>query len=297
MNGCDSWYLDSGCSNHMTGDKNLFINLNESERREVRTRDEKRLEVLGCGDVNIRIKGHEKRIPNVFYVVGLKHNLLSVGQLVQKGYDVRFNDKGCTLNDPSGCYIGTVKMTGNKMFPLNLKHDIIPRVCNMMTQDTSTLWHRRYGHLNFETLYDMGVNETVNGLPKVTKSQYTCKGCIFGKHARKPFSKQATWRANKPLQLLHSDICGPMRTQSIGGCRYFITFIDDFSRKTWVYFMKFKSEALSYFKTFKRLVENQVDYKIKGIRIDRGGEYCGHEFQNFPKENGIHHQLTTSYTP
>ncbi|XP_022007712.1 uncharacterized protein LOC110906973 [Helianthus annuus] len=122
----DCWYLDSGCNNHMTGDKNLFIKLNESERREVRTGDDKWLEVLGCGDLNIRIKGHEKRVPNVFYVEGLKHNLLSVGQLVQKGYDVRFNDEGCTINDPSGFCIGTVKMTGNKMFPLNLKHDITP---------------------------------------------------------------------------------------------------------------------------------------------------------------------------
>uniref|UniRef100_A0A251S6V1 Putative zinc finger, CCHC-type, Ribonuclease H-like domain, GAG-pre-integrase domain protein n=1 Tax=Helianthus annuus TaxID=4232 RepID=A0A251S6V1_HELAN len=293
----DCWYLDSGCSNHMTGNRNLFVNLDESEQREVRTGDDKKLEVLGCGEVNVRIKGQEKKIPNVFYVNGLKHNLLSVGQLVQKGYDVRFNKEGCTIHDSSGHCMGTIKMTGNKMFPLNLKHDIVPRVCNMTTQDNSVLWHRRYGHVNFETLHDMGINETVSGLPKIDKSSHICEGCIFGKHARKPFSKKAVWRASEPLQLIHSDICGPMKTQSIGGCRYFITFIDDFSRKTWVYFLKFKSQALSYFRNFKRLAENQVGYKIKSMRTDRGGEYCGHEFQNFLKENGIHHQLTTSYTP
>ncbi|XP_022004485.1 uncharacterized protein LOC110902055 [Helianthus annuus] len=110
----DCWYLDSGCSNHMTGNKSLFINLNESDRREVKTGDDKRLEVLGCGEVKIRIKGQEKKIPNVFYVDGLKHNLLSVGQLVQKGYDVRFNDKGCTINDSSGYCMGTIKMTGTR---------------------------------------------------------------------------------------------------------------------------------------------------------------------------------------
>uniref|UniRef100_A0A251TCA0 Putative copia protein n=1 Tax=Helianthus annuus TaxID=4232 RepID=A0A251TCA0_HELAN len=293
----DCWYLDSGCSNHMTGNKDLFINLNDSERREVRTGDDKRLEVLGCGDVNVKIKGYEKRIPNVFYVAGLKHNLLSVGQLVQKGYDVCFNDKGCVIHDSSGRCIGVVKMTGNKMYPLNLNHDVVPRVCNMTTQDNSTLWHRRYGHLNLETLHDMGKNGIVNGLPKINKSEHVCEGCVFGKHARKPFSKKAKWRASEPLQLVHSDICGPMNTPSIGGCKYFITFIDDFSRKTWVYFLKLKSDALRYFKNFKQQVENQIECKIKGIRTDRGGEYCGHEFQNFLKNNGIHHQLTTSYTP
>ncbi|XP_022003035.1 uncharacterized protein LOC110900455 [Helianthus annuus] len=123
----DCWYLDSGCSNHMTGDKNLFITLNDSERREVRTGDDKRLEVLGCGDVLIKVKGIERWVPNVFYVEGLKHNLLSIGQLIQKGYDVRFNNQECTIKDSLGSHIGTVRMTGNKMFPLNMKQDLTPR--------------------------------------------------------------------------------------------------------------------------------------------------------------------------
>ncbi|XP_022007173.1 uncharacterized protein LOC110906331 [Helianthus annuus] len=93
----DCWYLDSGCNNHMTGDKNLFISLNESERREVRTGDDKRLDVLGCGDVIIKVKGVGRRVQNVFYVEGLKHNLLSIGQLVQKGYEVRFSDQDARL--------------------------------------------------------------------------------------------------------------------------------------------------------------------------------------------------------
>ncbi|KAJ0705152.1 putative RNA-directed DNA polymerase [Helianthus annuus] len=295
----DCWYLDSGCSNHMTGNKRLFINLNESEKREVRTRDNKRLDVLGSGDVAIKVRGVEKRVPNVFYVEGLKHNLSSVGQLVQKGYEVNFLNHECVIKDPTGKHMGTVKMTGNKMFPLNLNYDVTPRVCNVMPQDISVLWHRRHGHINFETLHNMGERGVVKGLPKTTSKspQSVCEGCLFGKHARKSFPKQTTWHATKPLQLVHLDICGPMRTLSIGGCRYFITFIDDFSRKTWVYFLKLKSDALTQFKIFKRLVENQAYFKIKAIRTNRGGEYYSHEFQNFLKENGIRHQLTTSYTP
>ncbi|MFS7946994.1 putative RNA-directed DNA polymerase [Helianthus anomalus] len=74
-----------------------------------------------------------------------------------------------------------------------------------------------------------------------------------------------------------------MRTMSIGGCKYFITFIDDFSRKTWVYFLKLKSEALTYFKLFKKMVENQANYTLKTLRTDRGGEYCSNDFQTFFK--------------
>ncbi|KAJ0795409.1 putative RNA-directed DNA polymerase [Helianthus annuus] len=282
----------------MTGNRSLFITLDDSERREVRTGDNKKLEVLGCGDVSIKVKGIEKKVPNVFYVEGLKHNLLSVGQLIQKGYEVKFSNQECIIKDSKGTCIGTVRMTGNKMFPLNLKNDVTPRVCSMIIQDTSVLWHRRYGHINFETLHNMGRNNVVKGLPKISKTSHDlCEGCLFGKHTRKPFPKKSKWRASQPLQLIHSDICGHMRTNSIGGCRYFITFIDDFSRKAWVYFIKLKSEALVKFKEFKKLVENQVDYKVKCIRTDRGGEYCSHEFQRFLKENGIHHQLTTSYTP
>ncbi|XP_035836117.1 uncharacterized protein LOC118484222 [Helianthus annuus] len=109
----DCWYLDSGCSNHMTGNKRLFITLDETERREVRTGDDKKLEVLGCGDVSIKVKGLNKKVPNVFYVQGLKHNLLSVGQLVQKGYEVKFADQECTIKDPTGSSISSVRMTGS----------------------------------------------------------------------------------------------------------------------------------------------------------------------------------------
>ncbi|KAJ0456159.1 putative RNA-directed DNA polymerase [Helianthus annuus] len=93
----DCWYLDSGCSNHMTGNKNLFVKLDESVKKEVRTGDDKRLEVLGCGEVSLKIKEQVRKIPSVFYVKGLKHNLLSIGQLLQKGYAVHFKKDRCII--------------------------------------------------------------------------------------------------------------------------------------------------------------------------------------------------------
>ncbi|KAJ0586507.1 putative RNA-directed DNA polymerase [Helianthus annuus] len=292
----DCWYLDSGCSNHMTGNNGMFVKLDESLQKEVRTGDDKRLEVQGIGEVMISIKGQNKKVKNVFYVKGLKHNLLSVGQLLQKGYKVEFLKEQCIIKDMNNRVIGVIKMTNNKMFPLNPDNDI-SLALSMTSTDTSTLWHERFGHVNFDTLVEMGNKELVRGIPKITKNLNICEGCISGKHARKPFPKKSMWQTDTPLQIVHSDICGPMKTESIGGCRYFITFIDDFTRKTWVYFLKLKSEALSYFKQFRALVENQSDHKIKTLRSDRGGEYCSKVFQEYLGTNGIYHQLTNSYTP
>ncbi|XP_022041412.1 uncharacterized protein LOC110943991 [Helianthus annuus] len=147
----DCWYLDSGCSNHMTGNKGLFVKLDESLQKEVRTGDDKRLEVQGIGEVMISIKGQKKKVQNVFYVKGLKHNLLSVGQLLQKGYKVEFMKERCTIKDTNDRTIGIIKMTNNKMFPLNPENDI-SLALSMTTTDCSTLWHERFGHVNYDTL-------------------------------------------------------------------------------------------------------------------------------------------------
>ncbi|CAL9028826.1 unnamed protein product [Prunus brigantina] len=111
------------------------------------------------------------------------------------------------------------------------------------------------------------------------------------------FSSGKAVRAQSILEMVHSDLCGPINPISNGNKKYFISFTDDFSRKTWVYFLQEKSEAFEAFKSFKALVENESEKKIKTLRTDRGGEYCSKEFDAFCKEKGIKRQLTTAYTP
>lgn len=96
---------------------------------------------------------------------------------------------------------------------------------------------------------------------------------MLGKHSRKPFPKQYVLRAVRPLELVQSDICGPTKPPSLGKSCYFILFIDDYSRKTWVYFLRNKSEAFDTFRKFKAVVEKESGYEIKALRTDRGGEY------------------------
>jgi transposase InsO family protein len=126
----------------------------------------------------------------------------------------------------------------------------------------------------------------------IEKPERICEGCIFDKQHRESFPVGKSYREKSPLEIVHLDIFGTMQTPSIGGSTYFLTFIDDFSRKTWIYFLKHKSDALGYFQQFKSLVEKHSGYYIKCLRTDRGGEYISREFQNFCKFHGIYKKFT-----
>ena len=106
----------------------------------------------------------------------------------------------------------------------------------------------------------------------------------------------AEHRGRDLLELVHSDVCGPITPSFIGGNRFYVTFVDDFSRKTWVYLLKHKSEVFGYFKTWKWKVEKQSGKKIKCLRTDRGGEYLSREYKAFLEKEGIDHQVTMAGT-
>ena len=134
-------------------------------------------------------------------------------------------------------------------------------------------------------------------LPYLKENNESCEGCLLDKQHRLPFSTDKAWRAKDLLELIHTDVCGPMRTPSHHNNRDFILFIDDFSRMTWVYFLKAKSEVFGIFKKFKALVEKQSGKQIKVLRSDRGKEYTSREFDKFCEDEGIERQLTITYTP
>eukprot|EP00253_Pinus_taeda_P018864 PITA_18864 len=305
----DIWFLDSGCSNHMTGNIALFSALDQSVKSQVTLGTDSKISVMGKGEVKIFTKkGEKKTIADVYYVPRMRCNLLSIGQLVHKGYNVFFKNDVCTIMDiaPSKQCIAEVKMTRNRMFPLriraNLKNkEVIAAVTQEALQsvpkDENWLWHLRFGHLNFGGLNLLRKKGMVRGLPLIEKPNNLCEGCILGKQHRESFPSGRNIRAKAPLEIFHSDVCGPMKTPSLAGSQYFLTFIDDFTRKTWVYFLKNKSEVFEKFRNFKTLVENQSGLHIKVLRTDRGGEYISKEFLRFCRENGIQKQFIARYTP
>ncbi|CAL8095191.1 unnamed protein product [Prunus armeniaca] len=179
------------------------------------------------------------------------------------------------------------------MFPLHIQSDG-PKCFSAKVNDPAWLWHLRYDHLNFRGLKMLHDKEMVTGLPQIT---CPTEVCVVGKQHRETFPKGKAWRARRPLELVHSDICGPITPASNAEKRYFITFIDDCSRKTWVYFLQEKSEALNSFKHFKVAAENEIEKTIKVFQTNCGGEYNSKAFENLCAIHGVHRQLTTAYTP
>ena len=137
----------------------------------------------------------------------------------------------------------------------------------------------------------------VRGLPFINHPEQLCESCVLGKQSRRSFPKEASYRSRKPLQLIHADVCGPITPTSFGKNRYFLTFIDDFSRKTWVYFLKEKSEVFMVFKKFKAYIEKQSGLPSKALRSDRGGEFTSKAFEVFCEKHGVRRHLTAPYSP
>lgn len=123
-----------------------------------------------------------------------------------------------------------------------------------------------------------------------------CEACVEGKLSRKPHKPVGEIRSKRKLQLVHSDVCGPMQTESIGGSKYFVTFIDDYSRCCKVYFMKQKSKVICKFKEFEKTFSNECGQKVTKLRMDNGGEYTSEEFQEYLKVQCIHHETTVPHT-
>lgn len=274
------WFVDSGCSNHMSGMKTLFKELDECKKSEVRIGDNKLMRVDGKGTISIKTtSGNVKILNDVQYVPNLAHNLLSVGQLLDSGYSVVFDNGVCSIHDKkSGGLVVSIPMAQNKMFPLNVSN---VQNCALVAKfDDTKLWHLRYGHLNEKCLKLLTRKNMVVGLPNLGDLPF-CEGCVYGKHSRNSFPVNNSYRASGCLDIVHADLCGPMSMESTGGSKYFLLFTDDFSRLSWVYFLKSKSETFDYFKKFKVLVENESGYSIKVLRTDRGGEFTSNAFNSY----------------
>jgi hypothetical protein len=165
------------------------------------------------------------------------------------------------------------------------------------SNDIIRLCHEIFGHLNYNYLHQLSKENMVEGLPTIKFTSGVCQGCILGKHPEKKFDKGKAQRASSPLGWIHSDIMVPFPQPSISKARYVLTFIDDFSRFTWVFFLKLKSEVFECLIEFKALAENESGCNIKILRTDNGGEYFNKYVQQLCIDAGIQLQHTVPYTP
>ncbi|KAD1826795.1 hypothetical protein E3N88_42252 [Mikania micrantha] len=290
----DIWYLDNGASNHMTGCKDLFAELEEKVTGQVRFGNGSKVQIRGKGTLLFDSKnGDQFVLPNVYYIPALHNNIMSLGQMTEDGYDVRMTKDYLKVHDVKGRLIMKVYRSPNRLY----KQLLIPgkpACLTMKLEEESWLWHARMGHANFIVLENMARKGYVTGMPC---PKQTCEDCLVAKQTRRSFPKESEWRANEPLKLIHANLCGPITPQTKGGNRYFLLLVDDYSRYMWVYLLKSKDEAFTKFKQFKIQVEKETSYAINMLRTDRGGEFNSQKFNEFCQEEGIRRQFSAPHTP
>ncbi|KAI3665587.1 hypothetical protein L6452_44214 [Arctium lappa] len=290
------WYLDSGCSKHMTGQKALLSNYTEKFSGNVRFGNDQLSPILGYGD----IIQDNLTISKVSYVEGLGHNLFSIGKFCDKGLEVNFKSKSCSVRTEDGTeLLGGHRKTN--LYTINLsKVQIDNQVCLMTkaSQQQSWIWHRRLSHLNFRYINKLVRGKLVKGLPELKyDKEYLCAPCEKGKMKRAAHKPKPEPSTSSPLELIHMDLCGPMRTQSLGGKKYVLVIVDDYSRYTWVKFLRSKDETPEVLISFLKTTQVKLQRQVKFLRTDNGTEFKNKIVDEYLDSVGISHQYSAVRTP
>ena len=292
--GNEKWFLDSGCSRHMTGDASKFVQLILKDEGYVTFGDNAKGKVIGRGKI-----GNDKVfIDNVVLVDTLKHNLLSISQLCDKGYKVTFMAHQCLVQDIELNTILIAKRDNN-VYTIKFDDFVSQDIkCLSSTQDLGWLWHRRLGHASMDLIQKLSSNELVRGLPKSKfNKDRICDACQFGKQVKSSFKSKNLVSTSRPLELIHLDLFGPNDIASIQGKFYVFVIVDDYSRYTWVLFLAHKSDAFNEFVKWCKKVQNEQGHMITFVRSDRGGEFRNQHIEGYCDEVGYAHNFSAPKTP
>src|ERR1044072_3714968 len=291
-----SWYLDSGCSRHMTGERHMFQSLELKPGGVVGFGGNQKGKIIGCETIG---NGKNPSIQNVLLVEGLMHNLLSISQLSDNGYDVVFKQKSCKVisqKDGSILFSGQRKNNIYKVSISDLEKQNTK--CLLSVYQEQWVWHRRLGHVSLRKISQLNKLDLVRGLPKLKfTSEALCEACQKGKFSKRPFKAKNVVSTSRPLELLHIDLFGPVKSASLNGMKYGLVIVDDYSRWTWVKFLRSKDESYSVFISFCTQVQNEKNSKIVRVRSDHGGEFENKDFENLFDANGISHDFSCPRTP
>ncbi len=340
----DCWYIDSGCTQHMTNRKEWLSNLEEIETFVIGPISKKLEKVNLKGDCVLKNVGdYEIRLQNTLFVSGIRRNLISVKSLCKAGARTTFQgDKFEVSKEGSVLLRGQINSIGlfavQQITEFNKGEEdmgwrehglaVVPghspthstepmlkeeeeeidqspetveikeEMFNIESNNKLMLWHKRLGHLSIKQMKKLHSQEELEGLKEEDfKQELYCEVCCLGKQATNKLNKSHKLNTKERGELIHSDVCGPISPDTKGGNRYYVSFIDDFTRKSWVFLIKNKDEVLEKFKEFYTLMETQHNIKIKSILSDGGGEYVNGEFKKFAKEKGFIQRITPPYTP
>ncbi|KAJ9546782.1 hypothetical protein OSB04_019325 [Centaurea solstitialis] len=288
------WYLDSGCSRHMTGSKSVLSNYREERGPAVTFGGNGKGQTRGYGTLTNGVTTFKR----VAYVEGLMHNLLSISQLCDKNHKVSFSKKKCKVKNRRKEVILTgVRRADIYIINMNTSTDNFCFVSRAST-DTNWLWHKRLSHLNFKTLNQLCIDNLVISLPDFCYTKVSlCSACEKGKQTRASFKSKQISSISSPLQLLHMDLFGPVNVQSIAGKKYTLVIVDEYSRYTWVFFLRSKSDAPEEIILFVRKMERLNNLTVRSIRSDHGTEFKNSTLETFFEHKGISQNFSSVRTP
>lgn len=293
------WVIDTGSCAHLVSNVQSLRNRRSLPKGEVvlKVGNGAIISAIVVGTLALHLpSGLILNLKDVYYVPSVLRNIISVSCLDAEGFSFVIGNSQLIIKKDSIIYANAFISDGLYLLDLHDKQimNINNKRLKLTHSNETLLWHYRLGHINEKRIMQLQQANLLGSLE--IEAIETCEPCLIGKMTKPSFKKKGV-RTNNLLELIHSDVCGPMSTSARGGYRYFITFIDDYSRYGYVYLMKNKSESFEKFKEYKNEVENQLDKKIKALRTDRGGEYLSIEFSTFLKECGIVPQLTPPGTP
>nr|GEX86007.1 hypothetical protein [Tanacetum cinerariifolium] len=241
------WYLDLGCSKHMTGDRSQLINFVHKFLGTVKFGNDHVAKIMGYGDYKIG----NVMISRVYFMEGLGHNLFSVGQF-----------------------------------------------CDSNLETKSWLWHRRLSHLNFGAINHLARQGLVRGLPKLKfEKDHICSACAMGKSTNKSYKPKFEDTNQEKLYLLHMNFCRRMRTKSVNGKKYIPVIIVDYSRFTWVMFLRLKDEVPDFIIKFLKMIQLRLMVSVCRIRTDNRTEFVNQTLREYYEEVGISHETSVARSP
>ncbi|UYV67194.1 hypothetical protein LAZ67_4004302 [Cordylochernes scorpioides] len=287
------WQLDSACSTHMTNDNSCLEEVIECNQPIFLAETHRSIEATQQG--NIKIVSNENshvELQDVLYVPNQRCNLLSVSSIVNKGNKVIFDQNGATILSEKEEIITTGIMKNN-MFKVTFKPEVVKESekCMHVSSDNMELWHKRLGHINSSYLMRMHKNKMVKGLEDLKGELPYCVSCNKGKITKAEGSPSLGETTARPLERIHVDMYGPL-TPTIGGRKYMLTIVDQYTRRYFIEILHSKDEATSNIENFIKRREKETGMKVKKLRSDNGGEFINTEMKNFLESKGIKHEKT-----
>ena len=309
----NTWWIDSGCTTHVSNTMQGFLTTRTISQNEkfVYMGNGERVPVEAVGTYRLILDtGHHLDLFETFYVPSIFRNLVSLSKLDVAGYSFKFGN-GCFSLFKHTCMIGSgvlcdglykLKLDSLYAETLMTLHHNVGTKRSLVNERSAHLWHKRLGHISKERMERLIKNDILPDLDFTDLN--ICVDCIKGKQTK--HTKKGATRSTQLLEIIHTDICGPFNVNSFNKEKYFITFIDDYSRYGYVYLLHDKSQAVNALEIYVNEVERQLDKKVKIVRSDRGGEYFGRydetgqhpgPFAKFLERRGIRAQYTMPGTP